>query len=474
MTFKIKTMREFLISVFFLGLFFGLTGIAVAADLFSDVSGSHKNNTAIEYLKTEGVIQGYEDGTFKPEKTVNRAELLKILIAGQGIEPDESIYKDCFPDVGSEWFAKYVCYAQEQDWVGGYPDGTFQPAKMVNKVEALKMLVNSQGFESELVESVEDDLFEDTDKAAWYAPFLKVAKDKQLLEEIGSNFNPTNGMTRAGISENIFRVMIIRDLGEAEFNDSLIAQLDEEETEDESYIEEVFVVSRIIDGDTVELENEERVRLIGIDTPELSASDCYSTESKDYLADLIEGKTVRLEGDTKSDDIDKYDRLLRYIYVGEGEDEVLVNKKMLEEGYAYYYDSYDFDIMTEFEDAEKSARDEAKGLWTECEQPQGDSEIVIHFVFYDGEVPRVESDEYVEIKNNGTEAVNLQGYKISGSKGDESYVFPDLELGAGETVKVYTNQGDYSFENTKAIWSNSGETVYLYDPDDNLVDNYSY
>ncbi|MBI2463341.1 S-layer homology domain-containing protein [Candidatus Peregrinibacteria bacterium] len=449
-------------------------GTATATSVFSDVSENHKNKIAIEYLKDQGVIQGYGDGTFKPNNTVNRAELLKILIEGQGLELDETTNQNCFPDISDEWFVKYVCYAKEKGWVEGYPDGTFQPAKTVNKVEALKMMIYSQGFEPELAESVEEDMFSDTDKTAWYSPYLKVAKDKNLLEENGKYFYPTNGMTRAGISENIFRIMLIRKFDEIQFSDEFVDLLNKEETELEDD-EERGIVARVIDGDTVELENEERVRLIGIDTPELSGSDCYATESKEYLEGLIVGKEVRLEKDSQNDDKDKYDRLLRYVYIGDREAEILVNKKMLEDGYAYYYDSYKFEKMAEFENAEKAARDAGKALWEACEQPKDDSVgVVIHYVFYDGIIPEVESDEYVEIKNEGTKIVDLKGYTIKGSKGDENYVFPTLELEKGKTVKVYTNQGDYSFNNEKAIWNNSGETVYLYDADKNLIDKYEY
>lgn len=138
--------KKFFISVAFI-LSLLITPLILKAVEFSDVPSTHKNRNAIDYLQGAGVINGYADGTFKPENTVNRAELLKILIEGKGINPDGSEYKNCFLDVKEEWFAKYVCYAQEQGWVSGYVDGTFKPAQTVNKAEAIKMLVNSQGYE---------------------------------------------------------------------------------------------------------------------------------------------------------------------------------------------------------------------------------------------------------------------------------------------------------------------------------------
>lgn len=172
---------------------------------FSDMELGDANFEAIEYLVKTETLQGYSDGTFKPDQTINRAELMKILVAGQGIEPDTTLYKDCYPDVGSEWFAPYICYATEQGWVNGYPDGTFLPGNTVNKVEAIKMLVNSQGLSESLPSSVNETLFIDTDNDAWYAPYLHVAKNANLLEENGAYYDPSGSMNRGGVAENLFR-----------------------------------------------------------------------------------------------------------------------------------------------------------------------------------------------------------------------------------------------------------------------------
>ncbi len=174
----------------------------------TDITG-HNNQTAIEYLYIHQVIAGYPDKTFRPDSTVNRAELLKILVGGQGVTPDADQFKNCFPDVTDEWFAPYVCYAKTSGWVSGYPDGTFGPGQEVNKAEAIKMLVNSQKYTlpATLAEGVYIDVLSDD----WFAPYIITAKEKNLLEEIGSMFNPEAEMTRAGISENIYRAMYIKD-----------------------------------------------------------------------------------------------------------------------------------------------------------------------------------------------------------------------------------------------------------------------
>ncbi|MBI2453198.1 S-layer homology domain-containing protein [Candidatus Peregrinibacteria bacterium] len=177
-----------------------------------DIPENHRNIQAIQYLNEKEIVSGYPDGSFKPEQTVNRAEELKILIEGQGITPDPETFKNCFPDVKDEWFAKYVCYAKEKEWIEGYPDGTFKPEQTVNKVEAIKMVVETrEELKSEIPEVVPEEIYEDTDREAWYAPYVYVAKKKAILEETGSVLKPTEGMKRAGISENIFRSMKMKE-----------------------------------------------------------------------------------------------------------------------------------------------------------------------------------------------------------------------------------------------------------------------
>ena len=115
-------------------------------------------------------------------------------------------------------------------------------------------------------------------------------------------------------------------------------------------------VSFVIDGDTVELSNGERVRLIGIDTPEVG--EYYYEEATIQLRNLVEGKEVRMEVDTNNRDA--YDRLLRYIYIGD----TFVNYEMVYGGHA---ESYCFDPDTkycdEFNEAEEDAKENKRGMW---------------------------------------------------------------------------------------------------------------
>jgi len=116
-------------------------------------------------------------------------------------------------------------------------------------------------------------------------------------------------------------------------------------------------VLRIIDGDTFEIGKGEKVRMIGINTPE--KSDIYGFEATDYLSSLILGKEINLISDNISKDRDRYGRLLRYAFL----DSVDINKKMIEDGYAFAYLKYKFTKKSEYKNAQLTAQKLGFGIW---------------------------------------------------------------------------------------------------------------
>ena len=116
-------------------------------------------------------------------------------------------------------------------------------------------------------------------------------------------------------------------------------------------------VKRVIDGDTFETESGEKVRLIGINAPELS--DIFGNEAKKYLSELIENKNIFLQCDNLSNDRDRYERLLRYVIL----DGVDINKKMVSEGFAFAYLKYHFSKSNDYEQAQMQAAETNKGIW---------------------------------------------------------------------------------------------------------------
>jgi len=123
-------------------------------------------------------------------------------------------------------------------------------------------------------------------------------------------------------------------------------------------------VIRVVDGDTIEIEGGQKVRYIGIDTPETvdprKSVQCFGKEASDKNKELVEGKEVELEKDVS--ETDKYGRLLRYVWIGD----LLINEFLVQEGYAQS-SSYPPDVKYQerFDEAEQKAREEEKGLWGE-------------------------------------------------------------------------------------------------------------
>lgn len=133
------------------------------------------------------------------------------------------------------------------------------------------------------------------------------------------------------------------------------------------------VVKKVVDGDTIELETGEKVRYVGIDTPETKHPkkpvQCFGREASQKNKELVEGKVILMEKDIS--DTDRYGRQLRYIYLPnpEASDEaIFVNEYLVEQGYALLL-TYPPDVKydTLLRDAEKRAREGKKGLWGACD-----------------------------------------------------------------------------------------------------------
>ena len=102
---------------------------------YSDVAATQWFNNAISTLSNAGIINGYEDGTFRPNNPITRAEFAKI--AASFFTYVDQEYQGLFPDVPqSKWYAKYVEAASELGLITGYEDGTFRPEKNITRAEA--------------------------------------------------------------------------------------------------------------------------------------------------------------------------------------------------------------------------------------------------------------------------------------------------------------------------------------------------
>ncbi|HEU4333665.1 MAG TPA: thermonuclease family protein [Candidatus Eisenbacteria bacterium] len=123
-----------------------------------------------------------------------------------------------------------------------------------------------------------------------------------------------------------------------------------------------YLCTKVLDGDTIDLESVGRVRLIGVDCPELGQKvngyQGFSAEASEYTRSLVEGKRVRLEYDRERRD--KFGRTLAYVYLEDGS---FVNALIVEQGYGWAYTRFRFRHADLFRRLESEARSAKRGLW---------------------------------------------------------------------------------------------------------------
>lgn len=133
-----------------------------------------------------------------------------------------------------------------------------------------------------------------------------------------------------------------------------------------------YQVSRYVDGDTIVVDMQgtpETIRFIGIDTPETHKPNtpvqCYGPAAAAHTKNVISqaGGRVRLAADPLGTNRDRYNRLLRYVYLPDG---TLLNEQNIRQGYAFYYPYFPFSKKQQFADAQAEAQAAARGLWGAC------------------------------------------------------------------------------------------------------------
>jgi micrococcal nuclease len=137
-----------------------------------------------------------------------------------------------------------------------------------------------------------------------------------------------------------------------------------------------YRVREVADGDTISVDmngQTERIRMIGVDTPEThdprKPVQCFGQAASDFTKNLIGNNPVRLESDEQSQNRDRYNRLLRYVYIPDGR---LVQEEIIREGYGFAYTSFPFTKSGLFRQLENEARESNRGLWGNCQLTPND------------------------------------------------------------------------------------------------------
>lgn len=214
-------MKKLFLSFLVLSLSLSQGAFAMQEASFSDVEIYDSYFNSIEWMHNEGVVEGYEDGSFGVQVCVNRVEFLKMMFEIEGVEVTNYSSESAFPDTpDGEWYTNYVKAAKALGVVDGYPDGTFRPGNCMNRVEAMKMAVLE--FNGGVVPEYRYDYFSsysDVVEGEWYYDYADYAFSANIVgtnhEEWDANggykYMPAGGMTRGEVAEMLYRLRALED-----------------------------------------------------------------------------------------------------------------------------------------------------------------------------------------------------------------------------------------------------------------------
>ncbi len=184
--------------------------------LFNDFDEADEYYTAVSYLVEKGTVEGYPDGTFKPDNTVSRVEALKFIFSGLDQDITDGLTVSYSDTRNDQWYSAILATATTEGVVQGYGDGSFKPTQGVNRVEFLKMVFGA--IEIDIDPVVMEDPYSDVDNLAWYAPYVQYAKEKNLFPISGNYFSPGDPMSREEVAEVIYRMITVNNNGGESYN----------------------------------------------------------------------------------------------------------------------------------------------------------------------------------------------------------------------------------------------------------------
>ncbi|MFA6305700.1 MAG: S-layer homology domain-containing protein [Candidatus Gracilibacteria bacterium] len=167
-----------------------------------DVAG-HWAQSYVEDLYTKQIVSGADATHYNPDKPITRAEFTKIVINMYDIPmQDAESVTSSFKDVKeSEWYAAYIQAAYDKGLVAGYTDKTFNPNKPITRAEAMKIILSASG--KEILDPITDDgTFKDVKLKDWYAKYVLYAAANGIVGGYeDKTFQPNNPITRAEVAK---------------------------------------------------------------------------------------------------------------------------------------------------------------------------------------------------------------------------------------------------------------------------------
>lgn len=177
---------------------------------YPDVAFDDPLCPAITYVTDQGIFEGYPDGTFRSNDVINRVETTKVILEGFSIPllPDDGTTLGFSDVIIGEWYMTYLRTGKDEGIIQGYPDGTFRPNQQVNRVEMLKIFFETSDVDLSGV-TITEAPYPDTPietGTSWYLPYVQFSKDNALVDpDASGNFNPAEGMMRGDVAKLFYR-----------------------------------------------------------------------------------------------------------------------------------------------------------------------------------------------------------------------------------------------------------------------------
>ena len=191
-----RNLKKILALALALVMSMSLVSVASAADFGDDAEITHSE--AADVLNALGVLEGYEDGNFYPDRVVKRGEMAKIVayIVNGGKDPVLS-GQVSFTDTANHWARAYIEYCVGLGIIDGYGDGTFRPDATVTATEAAKMLLIAMGYNSDI---------RNYTGASWSLNVNVDANQKDLYTDL-TYINPSNGLDRDATAQMVYNAL---------------------------------------------------------------------------------------------------------------------------------------------------------------------------------------------------------------------------------------------------------------------------
>lgn len=429
--------------------------LAAQASAFTDVDPVSRYAGAIDELAAREIIAGYDNGNFGPRDPVTRQQFAKMIDLTLGLDVSEADISS-FPDVpagGSDslYPDNYVAVAAGEGITQGSGDGLFHPGDAISRAQVVTMVVRAlDSLHPDLLMEPEPyfpDPWGDFDPV--HAPNALKAMSNYLLQPIPVfAVSPWDPMPREEVAQVLYNVLMSIEMGPSP---------------NETPVE----VTRVEDGDTIFVMydgQEEEVRLIGIDAPELDEP--FGQEAKDYLTELMGEGVVYLMFDEQQRD--SGGRLLAYVY---NEDVFeFANEALVREGLATVYTVPPNAMLADMmQQSEEEAKQYHRGMWgSSFEGP-----LAIASIHADasGDDSANLNDEYIVFAVMAD--ISLKGYAVEDGSGHH-YDFPNRAFTAGDEFKLHSGSGtntssDLYWGSEVPIWNDDGDTIKVLDAEGNVL-----